>query len=131
MYQKYNSNQSTKYKSLIGGEKIINHNLNYNSIEIPIGLRHNFFLSNKTKIFVTGSFVYDLFLNTSIKSNVINGSKLENLDASSSINYFFSLGYKYKSYSLEIKYQSKQVLATTSLTSTYNSYNLVFGYTLF
>lgn len=101
-----------------------NTNVDYNSIELPVGLRHYLFLNNKSKIFINGSFIYDFVLN----------SKVRNLEASSGINLAMGIGYNYKkTYSVEFRYHTNRDILTDYLawTSDYKTISIIFGYTLF
>ena len=101
-----------------------NTNADYKSIEIPLGLRHYVFLNKKSKIFINGSFIYDLALN----------SKVRGLDVKSGPNLGIGMGYNYNNtYSIEFRYQTKRNLLTEYAiwTSDYQTTSLIFGYTLF
>jgi len=101
-----------------------NTNVDYTSIELPIGVRHYLFLNDKSKIFINGSLVYDFVLN----------SKVRNLDASSGVNLAFGLGYKYNNtYSVEFRYHTSRNILTdyTSWTSDYKTISVIFGYSIF
>jgi hypothetical protein len=41
--------------------------VNYTSIEIPIGVRHYFFLNENSKVFINGSFIVDISFNSIIE----------------------------------------------------------------
>ncbi len=102
---------------------IINPNVNYKSIELPVGLRHYLFLNNNSKIFINGSFIYDIVLH----------SQVRNLDTASSNNFAMGIGYNYnKKYSVELRYQTKRNLTKGYVlrNSDYKTISLIFGYTL-
>ena len=101
-----------------------NTNVDYKSLELPIGVRHYLFLNNNSKIFINGSFIYDFVLN----------SKVRNLDASSSVNLAMGVGYNYnQKYSVEFRYHTNRDVLTDYLawTSDYKTISIIFGYTLF
>jgi hypothetical protein len=101
-----------------------NTNIDYKSIELPIGVRHYLFLNNNSKIFINGSFISDFVLN----------SKVRNLDLNTSINFGMGVGYNYNNtYSLEFRYQTSRNLAKNYVlrNSDYKTISLIFGYTLF
>jgi hypothetical protein len=103
---------------------IINPNVNYKSIELPVGLRHYLFLNNNSKMFINGSFIYDIVLH----------SQVRNLDTASSNNFAMGIGYNYnKKYSVELRYQTKRNLTKGYVlwNSDYKTISLIFGYTLF
>lgn len=101
-----------------------NTNVDYKSLELPIGVRHYLFLNNNSKIFINGSFIYDFALN----------SKVRNLDIGSSINLAMGVGYNYnQKYSVEFRYHTNRDVLTDYLawTSDYKTISIIFGYTLF
>ena len=101
-----------------------NTNVDYKSLELPIGVRHYLFLNNNSKIFINGSFIYDFVLS----------SKVRNLDASSSVNLAMGVGYNYnQKYSVEFRYHTNRDVLTDYLawTSDYKTISIIFGYTLF
>ncbi|MEW4924000.1 tRNA modification GTPase [Algibacter sp. 2305UL17-15] len=103
--------------------------VDYKSIELPIGIRHYFFLGDNAKIFINGSFIFDLSGN----SNFDFGSGA-NLEIKSKNNLAFGLGYKHNDkYSLELRYQTDRDLLSNYLywSSNYNTLSLIFGYSLF
>jgi len=99
--------------------------VDYNSLELPIGVRHYFFLNNNSKIFINGSTIYDFVLNSKVRNR---------LDASSSVNLAMGLGYNYNNaYSIEFRYQTNRDILTdyVSWNSDYKTISIIFGYTLF
>lgn len=101
-----------------------NTNVDYKSLELPIGVRHYLFLNNNSKIFINGSFIYDIALN----------SKVRNLDASSSVNLAMGLGYNYnQKYSIEFRYHTNRDILKdyVAWNSDFKTISLIFGYTIF
>jgi hypothetical protein len=109
-----------------GGQAV---EVDYTSIEIPFGLRHYFFLNEKSKLFANASFLVDIVLDSKLTFEM--GDDLEVVSGSSVVIGF---GYKYNNkYSAEVRYQTDR-----SLTVDYNAYNskygsfcFLLGYTLF
>ncbi|WP_226913030.1 tRNA modification GTPase [Flavicella marina] len=98
--------------------------VNYKSIELPIGIRHYMFLNEKSKFFVNGSFIYDIPFNSNIGT----------LDVSSKVNLALGVGYNYNNkYSLEFRYHTKRDILKDYATwiSDYKTMSVIFGYTLF
>lgn len=81
--------------------------VDYTFIQLPIGIRHYFFL-NKSKIFIDAGANVNLPLSSTIR---IGGEK-NTIDKSTGI--FTGLGYNYSNYSLELRYSGKQNLFITS-----------------
>ncbi|MCG2431601.1 PorT family protein [Aequorivita xiaoshiensis] len=101
----------------------------YKSIEIPVGIRHYFFLSENSKIFINGSYILDLSSNS-----IIDFSSEVDLEINTRNNLAFGMGYKYNDkYSLELRYQtSREILGDyIAWSSDYNTLSVIFGYSLF
>jgi len=106
----------------------------YKSIELPVGVRHYFFLNDNSKLFVDGSFIFGSFIFQLIDNSVISiGSN--DLEIVTGNNAAFGLGYKYNDrYSLELRYlTSRNILRAYSFwRSDYNTtLSVIFGYSLF
>jgi len=102
----------------------------YTSIELPIGIRHYFFLNENSKFFINSSFIIDLNSNNS-KIVFESGTDLEIRTIN---NLAFGLGYKHNDkYSLELRYQtSREVLGSFTLwNSKYQTFSVIFGYSIF
>ena len=120
-YQYFNAEKTNINDDLIS--------VNYESIEIPIGIRHYFFLNDTSKLFINGSFAMDFSFNSEIKYTEFNS-----LDFKSGSRYGFGMGYKYNDlYSLELRYLTgNDVLSNyRSWESNYDTVSVIFGYTLF
>lgn len=108
--------------------------VNYKSIEIPIGLRHFFFLNSESTFFVNASFVLDFDLNSTIELERTYNSNISPLDIGFANNYAFGIGYKLKdTYSIEIRIQTKRNLLRkySSWNSDYKTLSIILGYSLF
>lgn len=104
-------------------------NVNYQSIELPIGIRHYFFLNEKAKIFINGSIITDLSFNSGIKF-----SPGSTFDIKSQNNLAFGIGYKHiNKFSIELRYQTRREIIRDyiSYRSDYNTVSVIFGYSLF
>jgi len=101
----------------------------YKSIELPLGVRHYFFLKEHSKLFINGAFILDFSSNSIIES--YSGSKLE---IKSRNSFALGIGYKYQdSYSLEIRSITKRDLLSDymSYSAAYSSLSIIFGYSFF
>src|SRR5690606_27529725 len=86
------------YKS----EKIIA-NIDYSSIEIPVSLRHYFFINKNSKIFLNASFVLDFSSNSSVELTRFDGTLYKSLEIKTRNNVALGIGYKQNDkYSLEV-----------------------------
>lgn len=131
-YQNFKSETTITANGVLGGKIITT--TNYNSIEVPIGLRHYFFLNKNSKIFVNASYVLDVVLKSSIESSRENGSSLSSLAIDTrTTNLAFGVGYKYNDkYSLAIRYQTgRTILASYDYwNSDFKTISIVFGYSI-
>ncbi|OCK43113.1 outer membrane beta-barrel protein [Tenacibaculum soleae] len=119
-YQYYKSEKETRNRNV---------KADYKSIEIPVGIRHYFFLNENSKMFVNGSFIFD-FSNNSIVDYSIG----TDLEIKTRNNFAFGIGYRYNDkYSLELRYQtSREVLSDyIAWSSDYNTFSVIFGYSFF
>lgn len=129
-YQSYNTEKTNEYDYASGGKAIIN--VDYSSIELPVGLRHYFYLNNSSKIFINASYVFDFALKSSIEVKRTDGSALNKLEMDTNNNLAFGIGYKQnKRYSLELRFQTNKDLLDNYLywNSEYKTMSLIFGYT--
>ncbi len=107
-----------------------NVNADYKSIELPVGIRHYFFLNEDSKLFINGSFVFDLSTNNS----KINFEYASDLEIKTRNNLAFGLGYKLNDrYSLEFRYQTSREILDKFVywSSDYQTFSIIFGYTIF
>lgn len=103
--------------------------VDYKSIELPIGVRHYFFLNKNSKLFLNTSFIIDL-----TKNSIIDYESQTDLDIKTTSNMALGFGYKYNDkYSLEFRYHTKRQLLSNyvSWQSTYKTVSVILGYTLF
>jgi hypothetical protein len=106
----------------------------YNSIEIPVGLRHYFYLPNKTAFFCNASYVFDLPVNSEISFFNANGVKADELELASRSNLFIGVGYKIpKNFSFELRYSTNRNILANYLywKSAHSAVSLIIGYKLF
>lgn len=103
--------------------------VDYKSVEIPIGIRYYFFLNDNSKIFINGSVVLDI-----VGDSKISYSGGTDLEISNSTNLGFGFGFKsYEKYSIELRYHTSRDLLGNYLSyeSDYKTASLILGYTLF
>ncbi len=131
-YQYFNSKKPTNNIDEFRGNLVAD--VNYKSIEFPVGLRQYFFLNDKSKFFVNASYLIDLSFNSSITITSENGSELDPVEIDSRNNLAFGVGYKYNDkYSFEINYQTnREILSNYALwSSNYQKLSVVLGYSIF
>ncbi|OYX24214.1 MAG: tRNA modification GTPase [Flavobacteriales bacterium 32-35-8] len=130
--QNYKSDKSREASNVSGG--IIVSKVNYSSIELPIGVRHYFYLNDDSKIFVNLSYIFDFASSSSIEFLRNDGSMLDELKIKTNNNLALGLGYKHNDrYSLEFRYHtSREIIAGyPTWNSNYNTVSLILGYSLF
>ena len=136
-YQYYKSEKIktvNPFDLVVPQERIFN--IDYESIELPIGIRHYFFLNNKSRIFANASAVLD-FAGGNSNINYAYTSSRQNptiLEIKTGINLAFGLGYKHKDkYSLELRYFTNRDLFYNYQywESKYHSLTVICGYTIF
>lgn len=102
--------------------------IDYTSIEIPIGIRHYLFLNKNSKFFVNGSIVLDISNDSKI---YYKNSADQEIDSKVSMAYGF--GYNYLNrYSVELRNTSRNILSIRNYSNpNYKSLSIILGYTLF
>lgn len=131
-FQNY-ANKNTREVSNVSGGKLISE-VKYNSIEIPISLRHYFFLNDNSKIFINTSYIFDSSSKSYINFKRADNSEIDSLVISSHSNLAFGIGYKLQDkYSLEVRFQTgREVLAQyASWSSSYKTVSIILGYSIF
>lgn len=78
--------------------------LDYKYLEIPIGVRHYFFLNDKSKIFINAGYSVSFSLNS--KMNYAS----QKSELSKATNYFAGIGYSYQKFALEARFNTKKKL---------------------
>lgn len=104
--------------------------IDYKAFDIPIGLRHYFYLSKNSKIFVNLNY----FINLKLVSKAYYGYYSKELDVAPSNNLGGGIGYSFKNrYSIEFRYSAKRNLFDTyaNWMSDYQFSSLILGYKLF
>lgn len=129
-YQSYKSEIKTETQTITA---------DYNSIQIPLGVRHYFFLNNDSKIFVNGSFALDFSGKSKIERGYITGhnnghvfSTLYDIEKGSNVS--FGIGYNHNGkYSLEFRHElAREIIKNyVYVGSEYKRVSLIFGYTIF
>jgi len=103
--------------------------VDYKSIELPVGIRHYFFLNEDDKLFINGLFIIDFSGNSAISFDRSGDLEIYSLE-----NFALGLGYKHNNrYSLELRYHTRRELLNGFLfwRSDYSALSIIFGYSLF
>lgn len=131
-YQYLRSEQSSESTSVAGG--ILVSRVNYQSIALPIGLRHYFYLNDNSKLFVNCSVVMDFALNSSIDFLRQDGSRLSSLEIGFLSNVALGFGYKYRNtYGIEMRYSpNRNILGSYQFWyGDLSTISMVIGYSFF
>jgi hypothetical protein len=104
--------------------------VDYTSIELPLGLRHYFYIDKNTRIFLNAAAFFEKTLDSKISYISSNGTEI---DISTGLNFVFGGGVKYKNYSLEFRYETRRNIlgGYEYYNAKYSNISLIFGYTLF
>lgn len=126
-YQSYKNEKTTEE---YGG---ITTRVKYNSIELPLGVRHYFFLNNNSKIFINASYVMEVKQSSSYDF-IRNGGNVSSLDIRPDNSMSFGVGYKFQNkYSIEARYQTNKNILSDYVfwSSDYQTFSVIFGYSIF
>jgi hypothetical protein len=105
--------------------------IDYKVIEIPFGIRHYMYLSNKSKIFINAAIVLTADLSDQIEYADESVASSNNLDIKSSSNLMLGLGYEFNNkFSIEARtYTNRDILSSyVSYNGEFSSYGFVLGY---
>ncbi len=109
--------------------------VDYQSVEVPVGIRHSFFLSDDFKIFVNASYIIDFDFNSTLEfTRISDGAVSEIIELNTGGSQAFGAGFKFKDrYGMEIRYHTKREILNNrgSWDSKYNKTSIIFVYTLF
>ena len=130
-YQGFQSSETFDSVNISGGKIVTD--VNYSSIEIPIGVRHYFFLNDDSKIFVNASYILDFVLDSSVEFKRIDNSTFNSFEINTNNNLAFGAGFKYADrYSIELRYlTSRDILSNDDLNSNYKVLSVILGYSIF
>lgn len=95
----YQSFKSEERDITITGTTVDTVSVSYKAIEIPVGLRHHFFLSDDAKLFVNAAFVIDLVLDSKID---FKNRADRNINHNTTLA--FGLGFNKNRYGIELRY---------------------------
>lgn len=127
-FSKYSNNSKigTEIASGVIYKKV---NIEYNSIEFPIGIRYYIFLNNNSKLFINSAYSFNYS-----KNSIVTFEDGRDLDIAPRNNLFIGIGYNHKNkFSAEIR----SVLYRNILggyvywISNYSYFSFTFGYNLY
>ncbi|MBN1326172.1 PorT family protein [Candidatus Falkowbacteria bacterium] len=126
-YQYFKSETSIRSNGSLYSE------VDYKSIELPVGIRHYSFLNENSKLFINVACVFDIPFSSSINFKS-NGYLVDSPKIQSELRLALGLGYKYKDkYILEMRYFTDGGIAAPyqDATSSYKCFSVIMGVTLF
>lgn len=130
---KYIKTEDTWKTSLVAGGKLIA-NINYQTIDLPIGVRHYFHLGENSKVFINLSYILNFPINSSFDLTRTDGNPYNSKKIETSNNFAFGAGYKFKDkYMLEIRYETNRQLLNyyANWATEFTSFSFILGYTIF
>ena len=131
-FQSYKNEQTSESSIVSGGVLIAN--VDYTSIEVPVSLRHYFFINDNSKIFVDISYIFDFSSSSSVTFKRGDNTELSNLDVNAYPNIGFGIGYKYNDkYSLQFRFQPDREILSDYVyyDAKYKTFSVILGYSLF
>jgi hypothetical protein len=116
-----------KSQSYPGYSYIIHREVKYQTLELPVGLRHYMFLNDHSKLFINGGYNFSFILKSEIKAFYFP------YDSKNAGNLFLGTGYTYKKLSAEIRFNFNRKIGDESDTqiAQYNSFGIIAGYSIF
>jgi hypothetical protein len=105
--------------------------IDYESIELPVGIRHYFFLNQYSKLYLDFGFIIDYPVNSGIYDTE---KTIYDIEIQSGVNMYAGAGYQFKSrYCFELRHGANRELTKHNLSigSMYKTFSVVFGYRIF
>ncbi|WP_075340437.1 outer membrane beta-barrel protein [Tenacibaculum agarivorans] len=116
---------------LMVGDLLVKTKVDYSSIEVPVGVRHYFFLNKNSKIFANIAYVADFSSSDPITFSRENGDILNELEINPTSGFAFGFGFRYKKFSIELEYIKRDIINAVSWNTSYSAGNIILGYTIF
>ncbi|QTV04958.1 porin family protein [Faecalibacter bovis] len=106
------------------------HSLNYQALDVPIGVRHYMFLNEKSKLFINAQFIPIFSLDSKIEAKR-NSTNVGVIEFGNGTNLGIGAGYKYLDrYSLEMRYVT-DLKSKGDYDSKFNMLSIILGYKIF
>lgn len=134
-YQSYSKGKTSTFNGEIN-PLVDKWDINYKSIDVPLGIRHYFFLNNNSKISISAAYLYSFKLfgskvNFSRTGNAYNYQK--SAEILNNAGLMVASGYYYKNAGIELRYNFKRSLMSNNAfwTSKYSGLSLSAIYKMF
>ena len=131
-YFSYKAKSSFERDYLSGGKVITD--VEYKSVDIPLGARRYFYLDSKSKIFIDAAFIPNFSFGSSFEQHRESGGTLKKSEIDPKFNYSFGVGYNYNNkFTVEANYKTPRSIFKDdgTVTSKFNMVSLVIGYNIF
>ncbi len=104
-------------------------NVSYEGIEIPVGIRHYWFLNDTSSLTLHGGAAYHIPTSSTMQFTAKDAPKT----LESKVSFFAGIGYDYhRKYNLELRFNLKRDMSHENVAlANYSAIALKFGYTLF
>jgi len=123
-YQHYKTETTAEYFNSVQAVQV-----DYKSIELPVGMRYKVFLNDENVMFLNAAYVSNFSQKTKIEFE-----RRANLEGEATNNFAFGLGYEFNSkFSLEFRVSTSRNLLGNYvfLNSDYKTSSIIMGYKLF
>lgn len=128
-YQSFSAEKTYDVDQISGG--VLIGKLDYSAIELPIGIRHTFFLNESSKIYLNAQYLINFDLNPTLKVYTADGTNLDNLKMNSEKNFVLGAGYKFRDkYIIEFRYHPTKFILDKyrERTADYKTMAVILGY---
>lgn len=107
--------------------------LNYKSIEVPIGFRYFVYNGTTSKVFANTGFVFDVPMNSYVQYSIQNSLLSNRFELENGLNFFIGLGYRFNDkISIELRHSTaRDNLSTTNVSGKYSGTGLLLSYNIF
>ena len=132
VYQKVKAEKTAEMNHVAGGS--LTAKTDYQLIEVPVGVRHYFFLNEQSKIFANASYLFCFGSKPSIDFFRADGSPYNSFEMNMRNSQVIGVGYKFRDkYSVEMRYRIKSDVLNDYLfwSSGYQALSVIVGYSLF
>ena len=90
-YESYNASKTYSIGNIISFEQTVS--VDYQYVDVPVGVRHYMFLNDNSKLFLSAAFVFVLDLSEKIDYEDNNGTRDLLINSSSNLNFGFGFNY--------------------------------------
>lgn len=130
-YRNFKAEKEFLYKDFFTLQETTLISVEYNSIEVPAGIRHYMYINQDAAFFIDTAFIMSIAtLDSKITSSNEAGYDL-NVRANTALAFGFGFKYQNK-YSLQARYHTpQQIVNYLNIDSAYDSFSLIVGYNFF